>query len=154
MNWVLLTIIGLFSWGKGPVSVGKSPVSWVTTVQKINNEEFKIVFTATIEEGWNIYSQYLVNDDGPVRTSFTFTPSSEYELVGKNEETGDIKKVMDEMFGMEVIKIKKKGVFTQRIKTSDTTKPITGLIEFMCCNELQCLPPKEIPFTVDLHTAN
>ena len=154
MNWVLWTMIGLFSWGKNPISSGKTPVSWVTTCQKINNEEYKIIFTANIEDGWNIYSQYLANDDGPVRTSFTFTPASQYELVGKNEETGDIKKAMDEMFGMEVIKIKHKGVFTQKIKTSDTAKPITGVIEFMCCNELQCLPPKEIPFTIDLRSAN
>lgn len=154
MNWVLLTLIGFLSWGDSPVAVGKSPVSWVTTCQKINNEEFKIIFTAQIEEGWNIYSQYLASDDGPVRTSFTFTPSAQYELIGKNEESGEIKKTMDEMFGMEVIKIKKKGVFIQRIKTSDTTKPITGVIEYMCCNELQCLPPKEVPFTIDLRTAN
>lgn len=161
MHWFILTLMGYFLWSaqphapvSTPVDLGKSPVSWVTTSQKISNGEYKIIFTANIEDGWNIYSQYLANDEGPVRTSFTFTPSGQYELIGKNEESGDIKKAMDEMFGMEVIKIKHKGVFTQKIKASDTSKPITGFIEFMCCNELQCLPPKQIPFTVDLRTAN
>lgn len=137
-----------------PISSGKSPVTWATSCQKINNGEYKITFTATIEDGWNIYSQYLANDEGPVKTSFTYNPGSPFELIGKNEESGDIKKTMDEMFGMEVIKIKHKGIFTQKIKTNDTNKPITGFIEYMCCNEMQCLPPKQVPFTVDLRSAN
>lgn len=131
-------------------TTGKVPVSWSNSVEKAGTQEYKIIFTATIEEGWNIYSQYLASDDGPVKTSFTFNPGPHFTLVGKNEEAGSIKKGHDEMFDMEVIKISKKGTFTQKVKILDTTKPITGVIEYMCCNELQCLPPKEVPFTIDL----
>lgn len=119
-------------------------------MEKTGAQEYKIIFTAAIEEGWNIYSQYLASDDGPVRTSFTFDAGPHFALVGKNEESGTIKKGHDEMFDMEVIKISKKGTFTQKVKVLDPSKPITGIIEYMCCNELQCLPPKEVPFTIDL----
>ncbi|MEP7266681.1 MAG: hypothetical protein ABI844_03570 [Saprospiraceae bacterium] len=132
---------------------GKNPVSWTTTSEKLGTNEYKLVFTATIEDGWNIYSQYLKGDDGPVKTSFTYENESNIELIGNNEETGDIRKIKDEMFGMELIKIKHKGVFTQIIKIKDINKPVTGAIEFMCCNEVQCLPPKSIPFSINLSTA-
>lgn len=129
---------------------GGSPVSWTNTAQKIADNEYNLVFTATIKDGWNIYSQYLESEDGPIKTSFSFDDESNIQLIGKNIETGDIKKVKDEMFDMEVIKIKHKGVFTQRVKVKDTSKPITGSIEYMCCNEVQCLPPKSVPFSINL----
>lgn len=134
-------------------TTGKAPVTWSHSVVKAGTQEYNIIFTATIEEGWNIYSQYLASDEGPVKTSITFQPGSHFALVGKNEEAGTIKKGHDEMFDMEVIKISKKGTFTQKVKIFDTTKPITGVIEYMCCNDLQCLPPKEVPFTIDLTSA-
>ncbi|MEP7320747.1 MAG: protein-disulfide reductase DsbD domain-containing protein [Saprospiraceae bacterium] len=145
----LLSLLSLFSFFHG-----KSPVTWTSESVKINSNEYNLVFTANIEDGWNIYSQYLKNDEGPVRTSITYDSKDGYELIGKNEETGEIKKIMDEMFGMEVIKIKHKGTFTQRIKVSNLSKPISGYIEFMCCNEQQCLPPRQINFTIDLKAAN
>ena len=138
------SILGIFS--------GKSPVTWTYTAEKINDKEYNLIFTATIEDGWNIYSQYMKGDDGPVKTSFTYDESKSFVLVGKNEESGDIKKGMDDMFGMEVIKIKKKGVFTQRIKVSDISKPINVTVEYMCCNEMQCLPPKQVPFNIQLNS--
>jgi thiol:disulfide interchange protein DsbD len=66
---------------------GKSPVTWTTEVHKINAQEYQLVFTATIEDGWNIYSQYLKSDDGPVKTSFTYSSKDGYALLGKNEES-------------------------------------------------------------------
>ncbi|MBK6477044.1 MAG: sugar transporter [Saprospiraceae bacterium] len=129
---------------------GKSPVTWNTSAQKISTDEYELVFTATIEDGWNIYSQYLASDDGPVRTTIAYDAPDLFQMIGKNAETGDIKKTMDDMFGMEVIKIKHKGVFTQKIKIKDISKPITGNIEYMCCNDAQCLPPRQVPFSIDL----
>ncbi len=136
-----------------PFLFGKSPVSWTSTSQKLSATEYNLVFTATIENGWNIYSQYLESEDGPVKTSFNFDDQNNIQLLGKNVETGDIKKVKDEMFDMNVIKIKNKGVFTQKVKVKDITKLITGTIEYMCCNDMQCLPPKSVPFSISLATA-
>lgn len=146
---ILLLILSILS-----PSHSKSPVNWSTEAHKINAQEYKLVFIATIEDGWNIYSQYMKGDDGPVKTSFTFDSKEGFVCIGKNEESGDIKKIMDELFGMEVIKIKHKAVFTQIIKVTDGSKLITGNIEYMCCNDQQCLPPKQVPFTFDLKSAN
>jgi Disulphide bond corrector protein DsbC len=127
--------------------VAQSPVNWSYRVEPISKEEVMLVFLADIQDGWNTYSQFLTSDEGPVATSFTFTPSSTYQLVGKAEETGDVVKTYDEVFAMELTKIKHKGVFSQRVRITDKLKPITGTLEFMVCNGEMCLPPKTIEFS-------
>ncbi len=148
MMQILFLLVTLFN------GVAPSPVNWSTKAQKINDHEYNLIFTANIENGWNIYSQHMKGDDGPVKTSFTYEAPDRIQLIGKNEETGDIHKGIDEMFGIELIKIMKKGTFTQHIKLRDANvKQIKGSIEYMCCNSMQCLPPKQVPFTIDLSTA-
>jgi hypothetical protein len=144
MYYILISLFSMSS------VVRAEPVKWNTAIEKVSKDEVILVFTAQIESGWNIYSQYLANDDGPVRTSFIYDQAFQSSLLGKNEETGDIDKSYDDMFAMEVIKIKTKGIFKQKVKIKDLTKPITGYIEFMCCNHEQCLPPKKIPFNFDI----
>ena len=62
---------------------GKSPVTWNTSAQKISTDEYELVFTATIEDGWNIYSQYLASDDGPVRTTIAYDAPDLFQMIGK-----------------------------------------------------------------------
>ena len=127
-----------------------NPVKWVTTHEQTADGEFDLIFTATIDDGWSIYSQYLESDDGPVRTSFEFEKDAGYSLVGKNIETGDKKEGFDELFDMNVIKFYKKAVFTQKIKITDYSKPIVGYFEFMTCDATKCLPPDMVDFEFTL----
>lgn len=127
-----------------------SPVKWVTSHEQTADGEFDLIFTATIDDGWSIYSQYLESDDGPVRTSFEFEKQAGYSLVGKNLETGDKKEGFDELFGMNVIKFYKKAVFTQKVKVTDYSKPIVGYFEFMTCDATKCLPPDMVDFEFTL----
>ncbi|MFN7119944.1 MAG: hypothetical protein ACK4TA_24330, partial [Saprospiraceae bacterium] len=127
-----------------------NPVSWSTSYKQVNNNEFDLIFTATIDEGWTIYSQYLESDEGPVATSFHFDKGDHFELIGKNKESGNIKKAYDNTFGMNLTKISKKGVFTQRVRVKDFSKPIVGYLEFMTCDDERCLPPTEEEFSFEL----
>ncbi|MEL6863668.1 MAG: protein-disulfide reductase DsbD domain-containing protein, partial [Bacteroidota bacterium] len=127
-----------------------NPVKWNTTYNQVNDQEFDLVFTATIQDGWSIYSQYLESDDGPVRTSFEFDKGGHYELVGKNEESGNRKEGYDKLFDMNVIKFTKKATFTQRVKVSDLSKAISGYLEFMTCDDTRCLPPEAVDFEFSL----
>ncbi len=123
------------------------PVKWSMEQKHVAGDEFELVFTAKIEDGWKVYSQYLESDDGPIRTSFNFDKGEHYELVGKTEEAeANRKKVFDEVFKMNLITFKKEGVFTQKVKVKDYTKPIVGYLEFMCCDATRCLPPSEEDF--------
>ena len=40
------------------------PVKWSYDTKKISNTEYDLIFTANIQDGWTIYSQYLESDDG------------------------------------------------------------------------------------------
>ena len=123
------------------------PVKWSMEQKYLQADEFELVFKAKIDDGWKVYSQYLESDDGPIRTSFNFDEGDHFELVGKTEESEtNRKKVFDEVFKMNLITFKKEGVFTQKVKVKDYTKPITGYLEFMCCDATRCLPPSEVDF--------
>ena len=127
-----------------------NPVKWSTDYAQVSENEFDLVFTANIENGWYVYSQYLESDDGPVRTTFEFDKGDHFSLKGKNVENGDKKEGFDDLFGMNVIKFSKKVTFTQRIVANDLSKPISGYLEFMTCDDTKCLPPNSEDFEFKL----
>ena len=53
-----------------------NPVKWNTSHEQTADGEFDLIFTATIDDGWSVYSQYLESDDGPVRTCLLYTSPS------------------------------------------------------------------------------
>lgn len=129
-----------------------NPVKWSFASKQLSDTEFNLSFTATIDEGWYVYSQYLESDDGPIKTSFTYDKGSHYSLVGKNTESSSHRKEMnDPLFdNMKVIKFSEKVTFTQKVKVTDISKPILGYLEFMTCNNERCLPPTEVDFSFQL----
>jgi len=128
----------------------ENPVKWSSSSKKIGAEEYELIFVANIQDGWNTYSQYLESDDGPVRTSFHYDKGAHFQLTGKNIEEGDRKEGHDKLFDMNVIKLYHTATFRQKVKVTDPSKPISGYVEFMCCNEEKCLPPTEFAFKISL----
>ena len=125
----------------------QNPVKWVFTAKDAGNCQVDLIFTGTIDEGWYTYSQFLESEDGPVATSLTFSPAPGYKLVGKAKEGGEIIKVHDKVFDMNLTKFKHKAILTQRVEVSDPSKPLTGYITFMVCNDEMCLPPRDVDFS-------
>jgi len=114
------------------------------STKKVSDCEYDLVFSATIDEGWHVYSVKKSAEDGPNPTSFTFKSSGDYELVGKVKESKTIKE-HDKVFDVDVEYFVKTAVFTQRIKLK-TDKKITirGKSEYQACTESQCVfPPAE-----------
>ena len=123
------------------------PVTWDIDVKK-TGADYTAVWTANIDKGWTIYSQHT-SDDGPVPTSFNFDPSDQYELDGTTQEEGKRKEGYDKLFDTNVIKFVKGPVtFTQKIKSSDPTSPITGYLTFMTCDDARCLPPTDVDYVI------
>ncbi|HPF63305.1 cytochrome c biogenesis protein CcdA [Lentimicrobium sp.] len=121
------------------------PVKWSFTTKQISNSEAQLIFTATIEPAWHLYSQDIP-PDGPVPTSFTFEPGPEYKLIGKVKEP-KAKEEFDKNFDMVVKYFADKAVFTQKIEVlTDKDFVIKGFLEFMCCDDSRCLPPDEVDF--------
>lgn len=121
------------------------PVSWSFTVE-VNGDEATLISTATIDEGWHVYAQVLESDMGPVPTEFTFEPTKNYKLTGKNEESKTYQEY-DKNFEMNLSYFKSTAVFKQKIKRLSKDKfTVKGSVYFMVCNDEKCLPPTDEPF--------
>lgn len=66
---VLLTL--LFSSGNLFAQKPDMHCSWSYSTKQINDSEFDLIFTATIDKHWHLYSQVEVKD-GPLPTAFLF----------------------------------------------------------------------------------
>lgn len=127
-----------------------TPVKWSFSYEPINNTDGYLVLSANIDKGWHMYSQYI-GDEGPVPTSFRFTPSKEYELKGKVKEVSKAITQFDDAFGVELTYFEKKAVFKQQIKLKSILAfNVKGDLEFMVCDDKQCLPPETIEFAIDV----
>ena len=125
------------------------PVSWKSEIVHVEGDEYEIVYTATIDLGWYVYSQYLENEDGPIATSITYDEGSHFELIGKSTEDDKNKKDgFDPIFEMNVVKYKDEFVIRQRLKILDPSKSVSGYLEYMTCNDEKCLPPAEEEFSL------
>lgn len=146
------TILFIFTLvlGSNFIFAQENPVKWNYKAEKINDKEYKLIVEADIQDGWFVYSQFLESDDGPVRTTFDFSKNKNIELVGKNEESGGIKKIHDAIFDMNLIKFAHKAIFTQKIKLTGDIAEIKGTVEYMCCDDGMCLPPRQVPFSIKL----
>lgn len=147
MKKLLFFIITLLA--AGAVFGQMNPVKWSYEAKKVTDGEYDLVFTAHIENGWYVYSQYLESDDGPIRTSFHFEENSSVELIGKNKEEGHKYEGYDDLFAMTIIKFNGEPTFTQRVKVKSTAT-LTGYLEFMTCDNEKCLPPAEVDFRFGL----
>jgi thiol:disulfide interchange protein DsbD len=125
-------------------------VKFKFTTQKVSECEYDLKFNATIDEGWHMYSLKKEGEDGPNPTTFVFTKSKDYELVGPPKE-GKTLNEYDKQFLMTVHYFKHTAVFTQRIKLkSDKKITIKGKSEYQACTEEQCVfpPADDFEFTV------
>ena len=105
--------------------------------------EGEIVFTATIDKGWHVYSTNL-GSDGPVEASFHVDKKDGVELVGKLTPRGKEISEMDPMFGMKLRYFENKVQFVQKVKFTKPTYSIDCYLEFGACNEEMCLPPTQV----------
>lgn len=125
------------------------PVKWAFSAERTSAGEAEIIFTATIDNGWYLYSQNIP-EGGPVPTGFYFEESSAYQLVGKVVEPKPIEK-FDEIFKMDLRYFDGKPVFRQKIKPlTNASFRVVGYVEFMCCDATSCLPPTAIDFELTI----
>ncbi len=125
-----------------------NPVKWTFELKPGSKDEYTIIAKAAIQDGWWVYSQHLGGEDGPIPTSIHFDEGTHYKLVGKNKESDNAKTVHDQLFDMEVTKFAKYFTIEQKVKITDISKPISGYLEFMTCNDERCLPPDEVVFSL------
>ena len=91
------------------------PVHFTTQLKDLKNGEAELVFKATIDAGWHVYSTGL-GSDGPVSASFHQVKMDGAEPVGKLQARGKEIKQFDKLFEMEVRYFEQAVTFVQKIK--------------------------------------
>mgnify|MGYP001450162969 CR=1 FL=1 len=132
----------------------ENPVSWTGKLIGVSDDVYTFVFDAVIDEGWSIYSHKMDPDLlGPLPTEVVFNDYTGFEIFKEISETGsNIFAGFDELFEMETIKLRDDGRFEISVRVLDKSKPITGFIEFMACDDEKCLPPTGLDFTFNPET--
>lgn len=126
------------------------PVKWSFSSEKISDKESYLIITAQIEKGWHVYSQFI-GEGGPIPTSFKFNPSVDYKLIGTVTESPKAISAFDKNFNMKISWHKNQVIFKQKVSLNVPKADISGVLEFMVCNDERCLPPAEVEFKIPLN---
>ena len=125
------------------------PVKWTYTAKKVSDKVYDIYVTAMLDKSWHIYAQDA--GEGPEPTSFTFSNNPIVKLEGKVKEIGKLEQAFDSNFGSILKFYSDKVEFVQRVKLKTSANTIfKGSVTFMVCNDKKCLPPRQVPFTINL----
>ena len=117
-----------------------NPVHFSSQLKELKGGEAEILFTATIDNGWHVYSTDL-GDNGPITASFNAVKMDGVQTVGKLQARGNEKKVFDKLFDMEVRYFENAVTFVQKVKFTKPEYDIDCYLEYGACNDQSCLPP-------------
>ncbi len=126
----------------------QEPVEWSFSSKKINATTYTVTLTAKLDNGWHIYSQ-TTPGGGPVPTSISFSKNLLATPAGTTKELGKLEKHFEPLFGVDVKQFSDRVNFVQTVTVKPGVKTtVTGTIEYMTCNDHECLPPRTVKFSV------
>jgi thiol:disulfide interchange protein DsbD len=139
MNKIIISFTLLFLFISTLFAQIQQPVKWKTSI----NQKGELVFSTAIDPGWHLYTLNMPSG-GPLPTVFVFEKIKGVELSGKVTTLCEIKTEFDDLFGMNVSWYKGNPSFIQKLKITDTNQfAIEGYIDYMTCNDENCIPCKE-----------
>ena len=123
------------------------PVHFTSKLNELKGGEAELVFSATIDPGWHVYSTNLGND-GPISATFNAVKMDGVEPIGKLQTRGKEIKQYDKLFEMELRYFERAVTFVQKVRFTKPQYDIDCYIEYGACNDQACLPPSEAPLKV------
>jgi DsbC/DsbD-like thiol-disulfide interchange protein len=125
-------------------------VNWSYTAKKIGDKTYEVHMTATIGGDYHLYAQDA-GGEGPIATTFTFTKSPLLSLDGMVKEKGQLVKKYESAWSHDVKYYEKTVDFVQIVKLKSNVKTnLAGKVEFMVCNDHECLPPADVDIKVNV----
>ena len=104
----------------------QNPLVLSTSVEKLSETEYNLIFNARILKDWHMYSQYNPDLASLPLEITTSEENPEYELLGKAKESETFK-AYSSVWKKEEIFFKDKATLTQRIKLKNKDIPIVKL---------------------------
>ncbi len=141
---IFILSICLFGAGFAQAQVQKAKAHWTYTFSKPEvkkGETVDLIFTATIDKDWYMYSSDFDPDLGPMLTTFTFEKNKTFEIVGKLKPQNP-KTKFEEVWQGNVRYFEGKGVFKQTVKILADNPVIKGTSEYQTCSHVSglCIP--------------
>lgn len=138
----------------GAFAQPKDPVAWKYEAVKKSGNNYDLIITATVPKPWHIYSQNTPKG-GPIPTKININTNPLITIApGKAKEIGKQEKVLDKNFspkGVQVLFYSDQVQFVQSITLKGAVKTnVTGTVEYMVCDDSQCLPPTKKSFDIKL----
>jgi hypothetical protein len=148
MNRLLLILIAFLT---GSASFAQSDVvEWKFESKKLDDKKYEVKLIAVVKNPWHIYST-TTPDGGPLPTKISFTKNPLTVLDGKIKEVGKLETHFEEVFDIDTKYFNNKVEFVQVVNVRGNAKTnVAGSVEFMACNDKECLPPKSVPFSIAL----
>ncbi|HBZ21590.1 MAG TPA: disulfide bond formation protein DsbD [Bacteroidales bacterium] len=145
----LITIAAVLTVAFGTNAQIYDPVTWDFGYEKKGDNSYELVFSAEIEKGSHIYAMDIP-EGGPIPTSFTINAPSGFTLDGKTFEVTKPEEAFDEAFGFKIKSFSGKAEFRQKINSQSSSFAVTGVVNFMSCNNTTCSPPKDVEFSIKI----
>ena len=123
-----------------------NPVRFAYTIVKKGNNQYEVHAKTSVDTKWHIYSTNNPQG-GAIPTSMTFINATR---IGEVKEIGKPKIIFEKEFNVDQKFYEDKVEFVQLVKLLPGNKKISGIIEYMACNDRQCLPPKKMSFEIPL----
>jgi thiol:disulfide interchange protein DsbD len=128
------------------VSAQLNPVKWETSVEKISETEYNLIYSAAIDDHWHLYSQNLP-EGGAIPTGFVYdsiASITDFKLVGSAKESESITEY-DKVFQMDLTYFDYEATFTQKVEVLNSNiSSIEAEVEYQACDDKQCIFDSEI----------
>ena len=121
------------------------PVHFSSQLKELKGGEGEIIFQATIDPGWHVYSTDL-GDGGPISATFNAVKMEGVETVGKLQAKGKELKQFDKLFEMELRFFEGTATFIQKVKFTKPDYIVDCYLEYGACNDASCMPPSTCEF--------
>lgn len=145
MKKIIFTIIAFFFLSASFAQI-LNPVRFDYSAVKKGNNLYEVRIKTLLQPTWHIYS--IKNPPGGAEP--TAIKVKEGNRLGTVKEKGKLKTVYDKEFQVTQNYYENTVDFVQLVKINSGATKITGNIVYMVCNDKQCLPPKDVEFSIKL----
>ena len=142
LRTIITSIAAAFLWGAAAFAQAPdATATWKVTSKPSGDNEYELVFTATIENGWHIYT----TDNQYNPTTLELEPGQGFSPVGEFKQV-----TKPAMFKNEEVFFDE-AVFSQRVKINGENTTVSGEITWSGCNDQFCAAPEHFEFSVTIN---
>jgi hypothetical protein len=146
ITYFIFLILPFFS-----LAQSEQKVKWEYTAVNKGNQNFEIRLIAKIDKGWHLYSSKQSSDAIALPTAIRFSKHPLILLKGEIAEQGTLIDQMDPATKSKSRYYAGQVIFVQKVvRKKKVNTSLNGEIEFMVCDDRQCLPPSTVKFQVKL----